>query len=299
MYATIVPVFLWLSLGLIASVLIFTLPTMRRVMLATWLAAAFLLGDSPQNLIRYLIPVDRSWSSARFNPGEIVEQIPVRVVSLNCMNTETAIAEVSFLKPDVVLIQESVPQKKLQRILETHFLDYQMAWSGDTTVLVKGTATPIPVSKELGNRYQFVLATLPDGTSFHVVSVHLIHSPRSIDFWNLETWKTFADLRSTRRKQLLEIRAEIGETIGSNPAIMGGDFNAPAGDAIYELMKPRFRDSWPQAGRGWGKTSLNNFPIHRIDQVWTTEHFKIVDVTARVSKVSDHRAVVCDVWLPK
>ena len=79
--------------------------------------------------------------------------------------------------------------------------------------------------------------------------------------------------------------------------MIGGDFNAPGGDQIYQTMAPRFRDSWAVAGRGWGKTSLNEYPIHRIDQIWITDDFKPVNVTARKSEGSDHRMVICDLWL--
>ncbi len=297
MYATIVPVFAWLLMGLLSSTCIIHHRRARQILIIIWLLAAFSLGDHPQNLLRQFLPVDSEWSAARRSDAQATDRIPVRIVSLNCMNESSAIGDLSFLNPDVVLLQESVSKKEMNRVLETHFMGYSMAWSSDATILVRGEIESLEVASNLKPRYQFSRVTLENGAQFHALSLHLIHSPRRADFWNPETWRVFADLRKTRRRQLLEIRAEIGEAIGTSPAIMGGDFNAPAGDPIFEMLQPRFEDSWGEAGRGWGKTSLNKFPIHRIDQVWVTEQFDGVNVTSKKSKGSDHRAVICDLFL--
>lgn len=43
-----------------------------------------------------------------------------------------------------------------------------------------------------------------------------------------------------------------------------------------------------------GDTFMNDFPILRIDQVWTSEHFRAVGARAKKAEHSDHRMVVCD-----
>ena len=299
MYSTIVPVFLWLTVGLITTVCIKHRPQARRVMFLAWALAGIALSDSPQNILRQFLPQDSRWISARHNQAEQTSKIPLRIISLNCKGESSAISELWTLRPDVVLLQESPSRQELNKVLETHFPDYSLSYSHDTAVLVRGQSDPLPIEKTLSTRCQFSKVTLENGASFHVVSLHLINSPRRLDFWNPETWSLFAELNKTRRRQLLDIRGEIGSTIGNNPTIIGGDFNAPAGNKAYDYMKTRFVDSWTQAGRGWGKSSLNDVPIHRIDQIWLTKDFEAVSVTAKKSERSDHRAVICDAWLNK
>ena len=78
---------------------------------------------------------------------------------------------------------------------------------------------------------------------------------------------------------------------------MGGDFNAPAGDAIFELLYPNLRDAFGEAGVGWGNTITNDYPFLRIDQVWVSHHFQVQRVISRKTAFSDHRMVICDLQL--
>ncbi|MGD0111676.1 MAG: endonuclease/exonuclease/phosphatase family protein, partial [Armatimonadota bacterium] len=78
------------------------------------------------------------------------------------------------------------------------------------------------------------------------------------------------------------------------PIILGGDFNAPAGDAVFSLLRPRLRDAFAEAGRGWGNTWSSTLPLVRIDQVWVSKEWRAVNVVARWAGPSDHRMVVCD-----
>lgn len=300
MYATIIPVFFWLFCGVATAFCAIRNQLASRLLIGAWLAGAMLLGDSPQNILRQLLPPDRTWVEARNNAASLGgHRVPIRIVSLNCMRDSTSVSKLALLRPDVVLLQETAPSVEMQELLTTHFLDYSFASSGDASMLVRGEVVPIETDTKLAPSCHFALVKLDSGVQFHAVSLHLIHSPRIADFWNVETWRTFSDLSEQRRRELIEIRAAIGETIGTGPTIIGGDFNAPAGDTIFETLKPSIRDGWAAAGRGWGKTSLNDYPIHRIDQIWSTSHFEAVSVVAKDSEGSDHRMVIFDAWLPR
>ncbi|MBI4474447.1 MAG: hypothetical protein HY646_17385 [Acidobacteria bacterium] len=76
--------------------------------------------------------------------------------------------------------------------------------------------------------------------------------------------------------------------------MVGGDFNAAAGDASDRDLQPDLHDAFAEAGRGWGNTLLNDLPVVRIDQIWVSRHFRAVNVRAYRTRYSDHRAVVCD-----
>jgi vancomycin resistance protein VanJ len=76
--------------------------------------------------------------------------------------------------------------------------------------------------------------------------------------------------------------------------IVGGDFNAPAGDAIFRLLRPFLKDSFGEAGTGWGNTALNSIPISRPDQIWISHPGAVFGARAQQTAHSDHRMVIAD-----
>ena len=83
-----------------------------------------------------------------------------------------------------------------------------------------------------------------------------------------------------------------------HPAIVGGDFNAPAGDAVFDLLKDAgFRDAFAEAGSGWPDTYPNAAPMLRIDHLWVNSPVRPVRAAAVKTVYSDHRMVVCDFFL--
>jgi hypothetical protein len=79
--------------------------------------------------------------------------------------------------------------------------------------------------------------------------------------------------------------------------VLGGDFNAPQGDAVFRCLTPRLHDAFREGGRGWGDTITNDVPFLRIDQVWVSRVFRAVSVVTRRTRHSDHRFVVCDLTI--
>ncbi len=88
---------------------------------------------------------------------------------------------------------------------------------------------------------------------------------------------------------------ETGALKPEPPEILGGDFNAPAGDAIYKLLH-NYHDSHRAAGRGWGNTAQNTIPAFRPDHMWLKRLRAVSSYAVRTEK-SDHRMVVADVVL--
>ena len=89
----------------------------------------------------------------------------------------------------------------------------------------------------------------------------------------------------------------VRETPLSAHLIVGGDFNAPPRDAALTPLRPRLFDTFTEAGRGWGNTGTNDYPLFRVDQIWASRGFKAESVTAHKTIHSDHRMVVCDLVL--
>ena len=96
---------------------------------------------------------------------------------------------------------------------------------------------------------------------------------------------------------LSSVLRQVDSLSGNVPFIIGGDFNAPGGDAVFRLFQPRFHDAFREGGTGWCNTILNEFPVLRIDQIWLSKHFQVVTTLARRTRYSDHRMVICDVVL--
>ena len=105
--------------------------------------------------------------------------------------------------------------------------------------------------------------------------------------------------RQTRRSELSDLLQFQNFFKGPNPSIVGGDFNAPAGDAIFDLLTERgFRDAFTESGSGWPDTYPNNSPVLRIDHLWVNSQVTPVRTAAITTRHSDHRMVVSDFFIP-
>lgn len=113
-----------------------------------------------------------------------------------------------------------------------------------------------------------------------------------MDLWRPATWRSYRHDRRFRRQQLQSV-LDAQPAHPDLPAIIGGDFNAPANDGIYRLLRG-YRDSHRAAGRGWGGTAINTIPLFRADQIWVRRLSPVASRAVRTVH-SDHRMVVADV----
>jgi endonuclease/exonuclease/phosphatase (EEP) superfamily protein YafD len=140
---------------------------------------------------------------------------------------------------------------------------------------------------------------LHSGIEAEVLSVHLESPEYRRDFRHLGYWHEQAQRRRIHRKQMEEVVWRIQRLAPETPIIVGGDFNAPACDGIFRLLRSRLQDTFAQAGIGWGNTIFNHRPVLRIDQIWVNDRFRPAVVVVRESKYSDHRMVICDLIIKK
>lgn len=83
------------------------------------------------------------------------------------------------------------------------------------------------------------------------------------------------------------------------PAIIAGDFNAPAGGYVHGLFRSRFQDAHAKVGHGFGYsfpgTTRNPLslggPWMRIDYLFGDEHWKPTWCITEADRPSQHRAV--------
>jgi endonuclease/exonuclease/phosphatase (EEP) superfamily protein YafD len=105
--------------------------------------------------------------------------------------------------------------------------------------------------------------------------------------------------RQERRMALARVLGVQRFISRQHAAIIGGDFNAPAGDAVFDLLsRSGFRDAFTEAGSGWPDTYPNTAPVLRIDHLWVNAGIVPQRAAAVKTLHSDHRMVVCDFLLP-
>jgi vancomycin resistance protein VanJ len=135
------------------------------------------------------------------------------------------------------------------------------------------------------------------GTSIDVISLRLFPCPVRFDLWSPRCWAVYRENREKRRGEMLTISRYIQTLNSERPLIVGGDFNAPPGDAVFRLLAPLV-DAFRDAGRGWGGTIINEVPALRIDQIWCTVELTALAAFAQRTEHSDHRMVIADLQGP-
>jgi vancomycin resistance protein VanJ len=202
---------------------------------------------------------------------------------------------VAALRPDVVLIQESPGREPLVALARELFANEGHVLVGvDASIVVHGIIEPLPVPDDVTTYAVHGRVRLVDGPEIEVISLRLEAPIVRIDLWLPECWREQRANRQRRRKQLETILGVASRSKNKLPLIVGGDFNAPPGDAIFQALPP-LHDAFGEAGRGWGNTIINAAAFLRIDQIWLSSEFQAVDVYSRKTEHSDHRMVVCDV----
>ena len=284
---TILPAWCWPLLGLLLTAFGWERQLRRKVVTVAVMWFLFLLSfsDEPRSLLRSLLP-----------PATGDESRRLRVVSLNCSGGDpAAAAEVIGWQPDVVLLQESPSRADVEQLARKLFgEDGGVLWGVDGSIIARGKFTPRPLPPALRNYFVQTHVRLPQGKEIELFSLRLMTPPFRLDFWSPSCWQAYRQNRRLQRRQMDAIRQQLNAVPKERAIIIGGDFNAPQGDAIFSALRPRLRDSFSRAGRGWGNTIINDFPALRIDQIWASEALQPHNVIARRTKNSDHRAVVAD-----
>jgi vancomycin resistance protein VanJ len=292
---TVFPAWVWIIPGLVTALLGFFSKTVRwwaAALLALWAVYSFLWVDEARAL-RHLP-----------NQAPDTEKPPaagqLRVITLNCAGgVLEAAKETIACHPDIVLLQESPGPQEVQALGQQWFGKGEHTFSGvDASLITRGTAERL-APKRREDQLNFVAArvTLAGKQVVYVVSLRLVPTVFRMDLWSPDCWQEQTRNRRQRREQL-QVVADWLETLPSDaPIIVGGDFNAPAGDAVFALLEKRgLRDTFVEAGVGAGDTIINDMPFHRIDQIWV-RGAQPLSAAAQKTVNSDHCLVVSDIRL--
>ena len=285
---TVFPAWIWLVPGLTLTALGYRRNGKRTflIVVAVWLF--FLLSET-----------EEPWSLLRAMPLRTTKSRgeTLRVVTLNCaIGSPLAAAEVAAHRPDIVLLQESPNRAEVEELGRRLFGAKAGVVHGvDASMVVRGRV--IPAELPIAQRGYFVQAKVrfASGREIEIIGARLVPAVFRLDLWSPDCWREQAENRRIRQKQLRAIARRIETT--SVPVIVGGDFNAPQGDAVFRLLEPKLHDAFREGGRGWGNTILNDYPVLRIDQIWVSKAFRSHAVVAVKTQNSDHRMVICDLIL--
>lgn len=288
--ATLVPAWCWLLPAFVLVRLGFNRKQWRlsAATLVLWLAFTTVFVPEARSLLRFGGSATAEWNAAH-DRGRVL-----RVVSLNCrIGNAKAAAEVAQYDPDIVLLQESPNQDALEEVARELFgADGEAIWDFDTSILARGRIDPRTVHRS--PHFIHAAVKLSSGLDVDVVSVRLNPPVFRLDFWMPGFWREHRNNRVKHRRQIQEVMNTLDERAARSRLIVGGDFNAPAGDGALSPLRSQLSDTFQAAGRGWGNTGTNRFPLFRVDQIWASRDFRAESTIAHRTVHSDHRLVVCD-----
>lgn len=283
---TVFPIWVWVLGGL---TIIATARSCagRRATVAVasaWCVVLFAFADHPTSLLWW--------------PGGASDRT-VRIVSLNCAGSSAAVREIVEMQPDIVLVQESPGREPLASLAHELFGDEGHVLSGvDASLVARGEITPLSIPTSVVSNAVRARIKIADKIEVEVVSLRLEPPLVRVDLWSPDCWREQAANRRRRRKQLEAIVAAIEPASSDFPLIVGGDFNAPPRDAVFDELRP-LHDAFGEAGRGWGNSIINSAPFLRIDQIWLSSQLHATGVYCSKTEHSDHRMLICDVLPPK
>lgn len=298
---TVVPIWAWGGLGLFFSIVAFWFLRAPLSLFITGIWAMTILLEADE--ARVIANVTKS--APRPGPaGESPDkQELMRVLTLNCgffnyNGISDPAPDIRRWDPDVVLLQEVHPHQ-VRRIA-----DLLYDGRGDYRIYsTNGIVTRWSIRREVnpqpgGFRVQQATIRTDKGVEFEVVNLHLSSAATDLRLWRRDCWRAHRISRGVRLRELGIALSILTETAPGYPVILGGDFNAPPSDPMHSLLKNDFDDAFSNAGTGWGNTYQRRIPVHRIDQIHHTRHFRTLRCAAVTTRQSDHRMVVADLIPP-
>jgi Endonuclease/Exonuclease/phosphatase family len=238
------------------------------------------------------------------SPGSIGNQRVLRVVTLNCQRQAPAAREVMPWAPDIILFQERPRDDAGVRALALELWGPKqgVVMNDDCAILCRGKLTSaFPAHAPKFNEFVQATCEPPGMPPVEIVSLRLLRAVTDFRLWRPQTWRHHRANHTTRRLQLADLMAWQFEPDlisadpgGLRPCLIGGDFNAPAGDRIFQTLDEHFDDAFATVGTGWGDTFPSGLPLLRLDQIWATPELRPLRARVFPSRFADHSLLITD-----
>lgn len=290
---TVLPVFVWFLFGVVLSLLAGRAGGGRLLAagLSAWLLFFVLYAPELRSLVRFPIHNDAEWEAAKEDGSAL------RIVTLNCLVGERgAVEEALSQGADIVMVQEIPPPRDLLAMGDRSMRKpWDIVWGNDVAILFRGELVEQRAIE--GTHGVGALIRLPSGKRLLAVTFRLRSAVFNANLLLPSVWRKHTANRQARRNELRAVAQFVSSFPRDVPVVLGGDFNAPVGDPVFEEMPEELRDAFEEAGSGWGNTIFNSFPIHRIDRIFASPHFECIRARALKTEHSDHRLVSADLVL--
>ncbi|MGB0763408.1 MAG: endonuclease/exonuclease/phosphatase family protein [Acidimicrobiales bacterium] len=262
---TIFPAWIWLLFWLLALPLV----KKRTFVIATccWLLFGAFQVEEWKSVLRAALPVDKKEHS-------------LRVTTINCSGSIAALRDAITDHPDIILVQESPARQEIEKLLAGKD-GYEFIYGPDTSIIARGHLREATQAMFYNAGTAWI-----DNKQFFIISVRLRTSNPRIDLWKMDCWRSQFQLRQVQIKQMREIADQLPD---DSILVVGGDFNVPQRDRIFSFFKDKLADTFSAGARGWCNTILVEYPMLRIDQIWTSSELSCYNAYVRVSPQTDHK----------
>ncbi|MGJ8694774.1 MAG: endonuclease/exonuclease/phosphatase family protein [Verrucomicrobiaceae bacterium] len=291
---TVFPIWVWGIIGILLSAIAFVSFRGRMSLVVTviWAFTVLVFADESKSLGRLAQPELKRGKPEPHARGRVL-----RVATLNCAKRKDPREAVADFHPDIIFLQEIPHTYRLKKLIDELYDghgDYRYNATKACAVVVNGKIEfEVPVPNYRG---QALTAKLASGESIQLLNVHLQGAATNLRLWDRHAWQTHRTNRERRQMEMayfMELLRQKTPYPGI-PTLIGGDFNAPANDAVYKLLGNDFTDAFSEVGTGWGNTFHRSLPLLRIDHLFSSK--MLVPIRAKAVRLegSDHRMVIAD-----
>ncbi len=288
---TLTPVWVWCTGGMLVSLIIWVLcrGLYPGILFSLFLLTAVLFSEETRAIARELIATIRKDDQKAPSPQLL------RIVSVRCGGTESALRLAVESKPDVVLIQEAPEKMVLDAIADQLYgVERSVSRHADSAIIARGETLAWmgdPKSATLHVRLRRL-----DGFVFDITNLDLEGCAPHLDMWRPAAWQKLIQARTETRRLVRQFLGENPINPGKVGRIIGGGFGTPPGDDVFRpLQTSGMIDTFAASGVGWGNTFPSEFAVLRLDQIWVSRNLKPIRSESLINPGSKHRIVLSEV----
>jgi endonuclease/exonuclease/phosphatase (EEP) superfamily protein YafD len=227
----------------------------------------------------------------------------VRVMTWNVMallrDQRGVLAAIRSEAPDVLLLQEvnARPREDPVDWLRQRLRGWDAVRSGDVAILSPhplGPARATSLGPQRSRRVALQAPVRIRGRTAEVIVTHFhtaLPRPLRERVWQRPRFhmQVAAAVRAEQTDNLVRVVRAAGR-----PLIVGGDFNSPPGSYAYRRLSERLQSAFSAGGWGFGWSFPAQRPLLRIDHLFVSPEFRVLQCRVLPLTVSDHRPVVAD-----